>query len=153
MKGSRFTELPMCYADSSMSCAAAPRAAATPPPMPPAPPPPLCPAASHRAACFRYCIALICPVMGALLAAAKAEGVESTDKEELCQHPKVVAAVFADVTAVCKAARLQRFECPQKVILVDELWTPDNDMLTAVQKLKRKPIEQKHKAEIDSVYI
>merc|ERR1712194_166337 len=32
-----------------------------------------------------------------------------------------------------------------EVILVEELWTPENDMLTAVQKLKRREIVAKHK--------
>ena len=55
--------------------------------------------------------------------------------------------------AVCKAAKLQRFEMPTKIVLIDELWTPDNDMLTAVQKLKRREIVNKHKAQIDEVYV
>ena len=45
-----------------------------------------------------------------------------------------------------------KFEIPTKVILIEELWTPENDMLTAVQKLKRREIVAKHKAEIDAVY-
>ena len=53
----------------------------------------------------------------------------------------------------CKAAKLSKFEIPEKVVLIEELWTPENDMLTAVQKLKRREIVAKHKAEIDRVYI
>ena len=53
----------------------------------------------------------------------------------------------------CKARKLQKFEVPTKVVLIDELWTPDNDMLTAVQKLKRKEIVARHKAQIDAVYV
>ena len=77
--------------------------------------------------------------MGALLAAAKAEGIETTDKAELCQHPKVIAAVSADIAEVCKAGRLQKFEVPQKVILVDDLWTPDNDVRRAPHPLRTPP--------------
>ena len=58
-----------------------------------------------------------------------------------------------DVAATCKAAKLFNFEIPTKVVLIEELWTPENDMLTAVQKLKRREIVAKHKAAIDSVYI
>jgi long-chain acyl-CoA synthetase len=98
-----------------------------------------------------YCIALICPNEPAL---RKIEGApEGASLKELCSNATVLKAVLADVTAACKACKLQKFEIPTKVVLIDDLWTPDNDMLTAVQKLKRKPIEQKHKAEIDSVYI
>merc|ERR1719230_257059 len=35
---------------------------------------------------------------------------------------------------------LSKVENPTRVALITELWTPDNDMLTAVNKLKRKPI-------------
>merc|ERR1712137_402220 len=52
----------------------------------------------------------------------------------------VIAAVLKDVQAACKAAKLQKFEIPTKVVLIDDLWTPENDMLTAVMKLKRKDI-------------
>ena len=72
---------------------------------------------------------------------------------ELCANPQIIDAVTKDIAAVCKAAKLAKFEIPTKVILIDELWTPDNDMLTAVNKLKRKQIEEKHKAEITKVYI
>ena len=65
----------------------------------------------------------------------------------------VIAAVTADIQAICKAAKLAPFEVPKKVVLIDELWTPENEMLTAVQKLKRKPIEEKHKALIDVAYV
>ena len=40
-----------------------------------------------------------------------------------------------------------------QVVLIDDLWTPDNDMLTAVNKLKRKQIVDKHRSDIDRVYI
>ena len=97
-----------------------------------------------------YCIALICPNEPAL---RKIDGApEGASLSELCKNEAVIKAVTADAAACCKAAKLQKFETPTKIILIDELWTPDNDMLTAVQKLKHKPIEEKHKAEIAAVY-
>jgi len=97
-----------------------------------------------------YSIALICPVEAALRAVPGAEGRSLKD---LCVDPTVIKAVEADVQAICKAAKLASFEIPKKVILIDELWTPENEMLTAVNKLKRKPIEAKHQAQIEAVYI
>ena len=64
-----------------------------------------------------------------------------------------IAAALADITATCKTGKLARFEIPQKVILIDELWTPDNGMLTAVMKLKRVQIVEKHRAQINSTYV
>ena len=71
---------------------------------------------------------------------------------ELCDEAKVVDAVLADVQAACKTAGLNKFEVVGKVTLVSELFTPDNGMLTAVNKLKRKDIENKYRARIDAVY-
>jgi len=57
-----------------------------------------------------------------------------------------------DLQASCKKAKLARFETPQRLLLVEELWTPENGMLTAIQKLKRKPIYNKHMAAIEATY-
>merc|ERR1711988_768647 len=97
-----------------------------------------------------YCIALICPNPALLLALPEAKGM---DLKTARKDAAVIKAVEADVAACCKAGKLTSFEVPKKVVLIDELWTPDNDMLTAVNKLKRKPIEEKHAAEIAAVYV
>ena len=54
----------------------------------------------------------------------------------LCNKEEVVAAVLADVQATCKERKLATFETPKKVILVSELWTQENELLTAAMKLK-----------------
>jgi long-subunit acyl-CoA synthetase (AMP-forming) len=99
-----------------------------------------------------YCIVLLCPAVHKLKELATSLGVEG-DLSAMCANPKVTAAVLEAVTATCKAAKLVRFEMPTKVILIDDLWTPENDMLTAVNKLKRKQIVEKHQALIDEVYV
>ena len=48
--------------------------------------------------------------------------------------------------------RLQKFEIPQAVHLVSELWTPESGLLTAAMKLKRKNIEEKFSEEIAQMY-
>jgi long-subunit acyl-CoA synthetase (AMP-forming) len=101
-----------------------------------------------------YVIALICPNKKPLLDLAASVGVTDTeDFDALCRNEKVIAGVLADVKAEAKKSKLSKHETPTKVILISELWTPENEMLTAVQKLKRKEIVNKHKAEIDSVYV
>ena len=96
-----------------------------------------------------YCIALICPQVAAMKAASSDK---SLDKAALCESAEVKASCVADVKAVCKAAGLAGFETPTKVVLISELWTPDNDLLTATMKLKRQPIIKKHQALIDKLY-
>merc|ERR1719231_1988790 len=100
-----------------------------------------------------YCIALICPNIPKLTELGVSLGLDAaTSLSELCTNAKVLEAVLAEATATCKTGKLAKFEIPTKIILVDDLWTPDNDMLTAVQKLKRKDIVDKHQAQIDAVY-
>jgi len=99
-----------------------------------------------------YAIALICPNVPSLKKLAASLGVEG-ELGALCANKEVVAAVLKDVQATCGAAKLAKFEVPAKVILIEELWTPENEMLTAVQKLKRREIVAKHRQEIDAVYV
>ena len=65
-------------------------------------------------------------------------------------HPPLCSPATAFVDS-CKA-KLVGFEVPKKIGLVSELWTPDNDLLTATMKLKRQPIIKKHQALIDKLY-
>ena len=99
-----------------------------------------------------YAIALLCPNVPNLQKLAASLGVEG-DLAALCSNKDVLAAVLKDVKETCAAAKLAKFETPAKVVLIEELWTPENDMLTAVQKLKRREIVAKHKAAIGTVYI
>jgi|LakMenEpi03Aug12_release.lakeMendotaPanAssembly.Ray.scaffolds.fasta_scaffold3594346_1 long-chain acyl-CoA synthetase len=63
--------------------------------------------------------------------------------------------MIAHVSELCKskcAGKLAAFETPTKYGLVDETWTPENDMLTSAFKIKRKAVEEKHKDLILSIY-
>ena len=97
-----------------------------------------------------YCIALVCPLAKPLADLAATLGV-SGDHKALCENAAVVAAVTKSIVDTCKA-KLVGFEVPKKIGLVSELWTPDNDLLTATMKLKRQPIIKKHQALIDKLY-
>ena len=55
--------------------------------------------------------------------------------------------------AVCKAAKLAKFEVPSRLVLIDEPWLFDNGMLTAVFKLKRKEIFKRHEGLIETTYV
>ena len=97
-----------------------------------------------------YCIALVCPLAKPLADLAATLGV-SGDHKALCENAAVVAAATKSIVDTCKA-KLVGFEVPKKIGLVAELWTPDNDLLTATMKLKRQPIIKKHQALIDKLY-
>jgi long-subunit acyl-CoA synthetase (AMP-forming) len=96
-------------------------------------------------------IALICPQKPRVQDLAKELGV-SGDFEQLCQDKKIVDKITEACREQCKKQKLVEFEIPKKVALISELWTPENDMLTAAMKLKRPIIAAKHKEDIDRLY-
>ena len=97
------------------------------------------------------CVALVCPNPIALKALGKELGLESDDISALCKDAKVIAHVTSLCAAKCKG-KLAAFETPKKYGLVDETWTPENDMLTSAFKIKRKAVEEKHRDLILSIY-
>lgn len=98
-----------------------------------------------------YPVALICPVKPSLEKLAQQLGVTG-DFQAMCANDKVVAKVFADCKAKCKEMKLVEFEIPQRICLVSDPWTPENDLLTAAMKLKRPIIADKHKEDIAKLY-
>jgi len=97
-----------------------------------------------------YCVALVCPSHAALKALGTSMGL-GTDVATLCKSEKVIAEVQKQIHAVVKG-KLVAFETPKRIGLVDDPWTPENELLTAAMKLKRKPICDRHKAELDKLY-
>ena len=73
----------------------------------------------------------------------------SGDLHELCHNEEIQEAVLKALNAVGKKTHLKPLETLQTVVLTDTEWTPQNEMLTAAQKLNRKVILKKHKKEID----
>merc|ERR1712125_42235 len=96
-------------------------------------------------------IALICPQKAAILAIGNELNL-GDNFEALCRDPQVIEAVSQACRAECKAKRLPEFEVPKRFALIEELWTPENDLLTAAMKLKRPIIAEKHKVDIDRLY-
>ena len=73
----------------------------------------------------------------------------SGDLHELCHNEEIQEAVLKALNAVGKKSHLKALETLQTIVLTDTEWTPQNEMLTAAQKLNRKAILKKHKKEID----
>jgi len=98
-----------------------------------------------------YPIALLCPLKKKILALGEELGA-GNDFAALCLNKDVIKAVSKSCLAACKAQNLKAFEIPQKIALISDTWTPENDMMTAAMKLKRVGIAAKHKAAIDALY-
>mmetsp|Transcript_79821 Transcript_79821/g.191526 ORF Transcript_79821/g.191526 Transcript_79821/m.191526 type:complete len:697 (+) Transcript_79821:73-2163(+) len=98
-----------------------------------------------------YTIGLICPQKPAIEKLASELQLSGTF-DEFCKNEKVVDKVLTACKAKCKESKLLDFETPQRIGLISDLWTPENDMLTAAMKLKRPLIAEKHKEEIQKLY-
>merc|ERR1719341_820961 len=73
-------------------------------------------------------------------------------RDELCQHPTVIADFLKLITQHASKQMLQKFEIPRAVCLINEPWTPESGLLTAAMKLKRKVIEATFSNEITEMY-
>lgn len=60
--------------------------------------------------------------------------------------------IICNVDCVSVAGSLQRFEVPQKIVLTEEVWTPDTGLVTDSLKLKRKPLTDHYQAVVEQMY-
>ncbi|KNE60595.1 hypothetical protein AMAG_05976 [Allomyces macrogynus ATCC 38327] len=103
---------------------------------------------SHR----YFPIAIVSPVPGAIQAVARAHGISYSSWEQLCPNKVIRAAILDDLKAVGKSNGFVPAEIVQDVIVADEEWTPENGLLTAAMKLKRRDVVQFFKPQIDAAY-
>ncbi len=81
---------------------------------------------------------------------------ESLGKKEpmikLCEDPDIVKKVYSSLAQTGRLAQLSKKEIPIKIKLVIDEWSPDNDMLTAAMKLKRKNVQNKYSKQIEKLF-
>lgn len=70
----------------------------------------------------------------------------------ICDDPLVVAAVLKEVQMQGLKSKLEKFEIPQRLTMVPDIWTPDTGLVTPAFKLKRKNIESHYLADILRMY-
>ncbi|HVZ15760.1 MAG TPA: long-chain fatty acid--CoA ligase, partial [Terriglobales bacterium] len=98
----------------------------------------------------KFAAALIRPDFDLLQAWAVENGVEFQHRDDLIQHPKVIAlyeSLLNDVNA-----KLAQFEKMKKFILIPDDFTIANGFLTPTMKLRRRVIEERYKQEIEALY-
>jgi long-chain acyl-CoA synthetase len=81
---------------------------------------------------------------------ASKQGIEGTSLEALAADEKVRTAVQEGVDAANE--HLARVEQIKKFTIVPGDWLPGGDELTPTMKLKRKPIDEKYRDEIEAMY-
>jgi long-chain acyl-CoA synthetase len=97
-----------------------------------------------------YNVALVVLDPDACGAFAAARGLDDPSPAAMAREEAVLEAVAAGVEA--GNAALSRVEQIKKFHLVEGEWEQGGDELTPTLKLKRRPIEEKHAAEIEALY-
>lgn len=98
-----------------------------------------------------FCVALVVPNEKALKKLAASMNIRG-EFEELCANPAIAKAFLNEFFEHAKTTHLEKFEIPQKLKLISDVWSPSNNMLTAIFKIKRKEIQDRYKAEITEMY-
>jgi long-chain acyl-CoA synthetase len=81
---------------------------------------------------------------------AVASRYASRSLAEVATDPAVLAEIAAEVATA--NARLSRVEQPRRVLVLDEDWLPDSDVLTPTMKLKRRGVVARYSEQIESMY-
>lgn len=72
--------------------------------------------------------------------------------EDLCNDPGIIEAVLVELQTHGRNQKLSRIEIPTALYLSSEAWTPDNGLVTAALKLRRKPITKQYSDQIAALY-
>ncbi len=98
----------------------------------------------------KFASALIVPSFDALRSYAKSIGVEARDNTELARHPRIVEYFKKKVDEVTRG--LAPHEKIKKIALLDQEFSIESGELTPTLKVRRKFVEDKHRAVIDALY-
>ncbi|ONK58200.1 uncharacterized protein A4U43_C09F9450 [Asparagus officinalis] len=99
-----------------------------------------------------YCVALVVPAYQALESWAKSQGIIYSDLSELCQKEAAVKEVQGSLVKAAKQTRLEKFEIPAKIKLMEEAWTPESGLVTAALKLKREVLRKRFADDLSKLY-
>ncbi|KAJ3102695.1 long-chain fatty acid-CoA ligase [Phlyctochytrium bullatum] len=101
-----------------------------------------------------FCIALVQPIEKEILLHLQSKGITPASQElaDLVTHPEVEKAVLANLRDVAKTFGLKPAEIVGAVHVAGEEWTPQNGLLTAAMKLKRKEILARYGEHVNRIY-
>ena len=85
-------------------------------------------------------VALISPNRKVLRELGKSLGKGHMSKAEMCQDEEITQIILDSIKQTGTRANLKDKEIPAKITLTTEEWLPDNNLLTAAFKLKRKNV-------------
>ncbi|KAJ2277066.1 long-chain fatty acid-CoA ligase [Coemansia sp. RSA 451] len=79
-------------------------------------------------------------------------GIHYNNPSEIANDKAFIHAVLADLQHVAKQNGLSKQETLAAIQIDDELWAPENNMLTPAQKLKRTDIRERNQEKLDQMY-
>ncbi|PVH78566.1 hypothetical protein DL98DRAFT_533681 [Cadophora sp. DSE1049] len=79
-------------------------------------------------------------------------GIEGHGIEDLSHSQAIINEVLKQFLGLARKAGLANIELIQGVMLSDKEWTPQNNLVTATNKLNRNFIVAKFQKDIDAVY-
>ena len=85
------------------------------------------------------------------MAFASANGISGT-WPEILKNKAFQDKATANFAEVAKKNKLKSFEIVKKVVVLADEWTPENGILTAAQKLKRREIDKRYAALIEELF-
>jgi long-chain acyl-CoA synthetase len=97
-------------------------------------------------------IAIIVPVEAVLKKKASELNAKGDSLETWIHDPKIQDAVLKDLQAAGRKGGLLGIEIIEGVVLADEEWTPQNNLVTSAQKLNRRGILAQYKKEVEAAY-
>jgi len=100
-----------------------------------------------------FIIAIVIPSRSALLELRpEQDPLVEADLARLVHDKEVKAAVVHQLREYGTKNGLKAFEVPRKVLLVLDEWTPENGLVTAALKIRRKFIYDEYRSLIDNTY-
>ena len=97
-------------------------------------------------------MALIIPNQLSVVRLAKRLKVDYNSFTDLYENQRIIDYITNQVRRHGLNAGLSKHEIPQKIILSSDEWTPENGLMTAAMKIKRKNITNKYQKQIDRMY-
>ncbi|MCL4119737.1 UNVERIFIED_CONTAM: hypothetical protein GTU68_022259 [Idotea baltica] len=100
-----------------------------------------------------YTVAIIVPSVSSLRKIADDVGLsDESSIDKLYIDTKVVKAFLEKIRSYGKRKGLSRWDIPQAIFLTSLAWTPENGLVTASLKLKRKAIQKEYEEQIKNMY-
>jgi long-chain acyl-CoA synthetase len=98
----------------------------------------------------RFPIMLVVPNLPTLTAWAAGQGIQANDTDAFLALPAVQGKMDREVRTTLRD--LASFEVPKKLLLLAQDFTVEAGELTPTLKVKRRVVEQRHRAAIEAIY-